>query len=98
MPDIENGVLSDCENFRDQKNCPSLLWNYKNIKIDNYILTPRELTMIDYMAADYKDSVIAGAVKVSVSHYDGIKRKLFKATNTQTKTSLVLKAKHQKVI
>ena len=50
------------------------------------------------MAADYKDSVIAGAVKVSVSHYDGIKRKLFKATNTQTKTSLVLKAKDQKVI
>ena len=98
VPDIENGVLSDCENFRDQKNCPSLLWNYKNIKIDNYILTPRELNMIDYMAADYKDSVITGAVKVSVSHYDGIKRKLFKATNTQTKTSLVLKAKDQKVI
>jgi hypothetical protein len=98
IPDINNGVLSDCENFRDQRNCPSLLWNSKTITIDNYILTPRDLAMIDMMADDYKDSVIAGAVKVSVSHYDGLKRKLFIATKTQTKTALVLKAKDQKVI
>jgi DNA-binding CsgD family transcriptional regulator len=98
IPDIENGVLSDSENFRDQKNCPSLLWNSKTMKIDNYILNPRELSMIDMMAQDYKDIVIAGALHISVSHYDGLKRKLFKATNTQTKTSLVLKAKDQKVI
>jgi hypothetical protein len=98
IPDINNGVLSDCENFRDQRNCPSLLWNSKTITIDNYILTPRDLAMIDMMADDYKDSVIAGAIKVSVSHYDGLKRKLFIATKTQTKTALVLKAKDQKVI
>ena len=97
-PDIKNGQLADSENFRDKQNCPSLLWNSKNITIDTYILTPRDLLMIDLMAKDYKDAVIAEAVGVSHSYYDQLKRNLFKYTNTETKTSLVLKAKDQKVI
>jgi hypothetical protein len=98
IPDIKNGVLSSSENFRDLRNCPSLLWNSKNINIGSYILTPRDLAMIDMMADDYLDTVIAAAINVSVSHYDALKRILFKATNTQTKTALVLKARLQKVI
>jgi DNA-binding CsgD family transcriptional regulator len=97
-PDIVNGVLAPSENFRDQRDCPSLLWNKKQMTIDNYILTPRDLVMIDLMADDYKDAVIADAINVSHSYYDQIKRNLFKYTNTQTKTGLVLKAKTQKVI
>lgn len=97
-PDITNGKLSESENFRDKQNCPSLLWNAKNITVDRYILTPRDLLMIDLMAKDYKDAVIADAIKVSHSYYDQLKRNLFTYTNTQTKTALVLKAKDQKVI
>lgn len=97
-PDIKDGKLSECENFRDKRNCPSLLWNSKNITIDNYILTPRDLMMIDMMADGFIDTVIAEAIGVSVSYYDQLKRNLFKYTKTDNKTSLVLKAKDQKVI
>ena len=97
-PDILNGVLAPSENFRDKRNCPSLLWNSKNITIDTYILTPRDLVMIDMMADDFKDAVIAEATGVSHSYYDTLKRNLFTYTNTKTKTALVLKATKQGVI
>lgn len=97
-PDIENGILSDSENFRDTRDCPSLLWDKKQLTIDNYILTPRDLVMIDLMADDYKDAVIANAIDKSHSYYDQLKRELFRVTNTQTKAGLLLKAKDQKVI
>lgn len=97
-PDIKNGVLAESENFRDNRNCPSLLWNSKNITIDNYILTPRDLVMIDMMSDDYKDAVIAESIGVSHSYYDQLKRNLFNYTNTQSKSALLLKAKDQKVI
>lgn len=97
-PDIENGKLSRSENFRDSENCPSLLWESKQMTIDNYILTPRDLVMIDMMAQDYKDAVIAQAIGICHSHFDTVKRNLFTHTNTQTKTALMLKAQAQKVI
>ena len=97
-PDIKKGVLSASENFRDKKDCPSLLWNSKNITIDRYILTPRDLVMIDMMADDFIDTAIADAIHVSVSYYDQLKRNLFNYTNTHSKTALVLKAKEQNVI
>ena len=97
-PDISNGVLSASENFRDKRNCPSLRWNAKNITLDNYILTPRDIVMIDMMADDYIDAAIADAIGVSHSHFDSLKRKLFSYTNTQSKPALLLKAKDQKVI
>lgn len=97
-PDIENGVLSASENFRDKRNCPSLRWNAKQITIDNYILTPRDIVMIDMMADDYIDAAIADAIKVSHSYFDQLKRNLFNYTNTHSKPALLLKAKDQKVI
>jgi DNA-binding CsgD family transcriptional regulator len=97
LPDIKNGVLSASENFRDQKNCPSLAWN-KTMNIGSYILTNRDLQMIDMMAADYIDTAIAAEINVSNSHCDALKRNLFKNTNTHSKTALVLKAKSYKVI
>jgi DNA-binding CsgD family transcriptional regulator len=99
-PDILNGVLAPSENFREKRDCPSLRWNAKNITIDTYILTPRDIVMIDMMADcnDYIDAVIAEAIGVSHSHYDTLKRKLFTYTNTHSKHALLLKAKTQKVI
>ncbi|QQV91386.1 LuxR family transcriptional regulator [Polaribacter phage Leef_1] len=97
-PDIKDGVLAPSENFRDKRNCPSLHWETKQITIDTYILTPRDLLMIDMMADDYKDAVIAEAIGVCHSHYDALKRKLFTYTNTQSKPALLLKAKEQNVI
>lgn len=97
-PDIKDGVLSASENFRDTRNCPSLLWNKKQLTIDNYILTPRDIVMIDLLADDLIDAAIADAIGVSHSHFDSLKRKLFNYTNTHSKPALLLKAKSQKVI
>lgn len=97
-PDIKNGQLAPSENFRDQRNCPSLFWDKKQLTIDNYILTPRDIVMIDMMADDYIDAAIADAIKVSHSYFDQLKRNLFNYTNTQSKPALLLKAKDQKVI
>lgn len=97
-PDILNGRLAPSENFRSKTDCPSLLWNRKHITIDDHVLSPREITMIDMMADDYKDAVIAKSIAISHSHYDALKRNLFKATNTCSKPALLLKAKSQKVI
>lgn len=97
-PDIKNGVLSASENFRDKRNCPSLLWNSKNITIDNHVLSPRDIVIIDMMADDFIDAAIADAINVSHSYFDQLKKKLFLATNTQSKTALLLKAQTQKVI
>jgi DNA-binding CsgD family transcriptional regulator len=97
-PDIKDGVLSASENFRDSRNCPSLLWNKKNITIDNYILTPRDIAIIDLMQDDLIDAAIADAIGISHSHFDSLKRKLFSYTKTHSKPSLLLKAQTQKVI
>jgi DNA-binding CsgD family transcriptional regulator len=97
-PDWENGKLSESENFLDSDDCPSLLWQSKAITIDRYILKPRDRVMIKLMAEGHLDFVIAEMIDVSVSHYDKLKRDLFNYTNTNNKTSLVLKAKEQKVI
>lgn len=97
-PDIKNGVLSESENFRDKRDCPSLLWNKKNLTIDNYILTPRDIAIIDMMADDHIDDVIAPAIGVSRSYFDELKRNLFNYTNTNSKPALLLKASKQNVI
>ena len=97
-PDISNGKLSESENFRSKRDCPSLLWNKKYINIEDYILSKRELMMIDLMADGYPDKSICDAIGISHSYYDELKRKLFKSTNTDSKPSLLLKAKIYKVI
>jgi DNA-binding CsgD family transcriptional regulator len=97
-PDIKEGVLSDSENFRDRRDCPSLLWNKKNLSIDNYILTPRDIVIIDLLSDDLIDAAIADAIDVSHSHFDTLKRKLFNYTNTNSKPALLLKAQSQNII
>ena len=71
-PDIENGKLATSENFRDQQDCPSLLWNSKTLNINEHILTPRQLIMIDLIGTNEPDKAMA-----SVSWRFLIKRSIF---------------------
>lgn len=96
--DIEKGVLADSENFREKRDCPSLLWNAKNITIDGYILTPRELMITDMFSDDLKDEFIAMTLGIAHSTLDGLKRSLFKKVGVQTKTAYMLKASKNFVI
>ena len=97
-PDIKNGVLAPSENFRDTQNCPSLLWDCKKMTIGSHTLTPRQLIIIDLMAADVPDKGIAAALGIAINTLDFHKNKLFTALGVKTRTALVILALQFKVI
>ena len=57
-PDIENGVLSQPENYRHRRDCISLQFKHKILHINGQQLKPREITMIDCFAEDMKDDFV----------------------------------------
>jgi DNA-binding CsgD family transcriptional regulator len=88
-PDIKDGKLSASENFRDVRNCPSLLWNSKNINIGDHILTPRQLVIVDLIGSNLPDKAIADALGITQKTLDFHKAKLFKAVGVTTKMDLL---------
>lgn len=97
-PDIMNGQLMPSENFRDKRNCPSLLWASKNINIGNHVLTPRQLVIIDLVGNDLPDKAIADAIGISHKTLDFHKSNLYKALGVTTKTALLKLAIQHKII
>lgn len=97
-PDIKDGVLSAPENFRDSKNCPSLLWNCKQIIVNNYALTPRELIITDFFFENTPDKAIAQFVGISHSYLDQVKHQLFKKTGVTTKVAYLIAAIQQQAV
>lgn len=97
-PDIKNGVLSSSENFRDTRDCPSQLWDSKNITIGAHILTPRQLLIIDMIHDDLQDKMIAYSLGITLSTLDSHKRKLYSALGIDNKTALISMAYKYKVI
>lgn len=98
-PDISNGKLAPSENFRDTRNCPSLLWNSKNINIGNHILTPRQLVIVDCMLIqDLPDKAIASVLGISHKTLDFHKANLFKSVGVKNKTMLLKVCIHHKVV
>jgi DNA-binding CsgD family transcriptional regulator len=97
-PDIENGKLAKSENFRDQQDCPSLLWNSKDITIGDHVLTPRQILIIDLIGTDLPDKAIADAMSISTKTLDFHKSNLFRAVGVQTKVALIKIAIQHKVI
>ncbi|MBS9773835.1 MAG: response regulator transcription factor [Tenacibaculum sp.] len=96
-PDIINGRLNNPENFRDKQNCPSLAWN-KEITINGNALTPREIVISDMFGKDMPDKAIASTLGICISHFDVIKRRLYKKAGVNTKTAYIMKALNQNVI
>lgn len=98
-PDISNGVLSISENYRHDVNCPSLLWNSKNINIKNHVLTNRQLVIIDMIASNFPDKAIASALGITIKTLDFHKNNLFKALKVSTRVELLMKSiKHQVIL
>lgn len=96
-PDILNGKLSASENYRHSKNCPSLSWN-KEITIDNYNLSPREIIILDELLQNQPDKAIWDIVNLSESHFNTVKRNLLHNTNCTSSKELIIKAIQQNVI
>lgn len=97
-PDIKDGILQRCENFRDTHECPSLKFSGKDIHIDGIKLTPRDLMIIDMSARECVDLEIAMELNISIQTLDYHKTRLFKKTGTQSKLGLVSKSFKNKVI
>lgn len=97
-PDIKNGKLAPSENFRDSRNCPSLLWDSKNINIKSHIFTPRQLVIVDFIADNLPDKAIAAALGVTTKTLDFHKSRLFRALGVTTKTELLYLSIQYKII
>ncbi|MDO6813792.1 helix-turn-helix transcriptional regulator [Tenacibaculum soleae] len=97
-PDICNGKLSTSENFRDHQNCPSLLWNSKNININNHVLTPRQLIIIDLIGSNEPDKAIASFLGISHKTFDFHKSNLFKAVGVTNKMQLLKLSLNHKIV
>lgn len=92
-PDIDNGVLSKPENYRHRRDCISLQFQHKVLRINGHALKPREVIMIDLFADDLKDDVVALELGITTTTLNQHKRELFdKAGGVQTKTALMIKA------
>jgi len=96
--DIENGQLAKSENFRDKSDCPSLLWNSKEITIGDHTLTPRQILIIDLIGTDLPDKAIADTLGISTKTLDFHKSNLYQAVGVQTKVALMKVAMQHKVI
>lgn len=97
-PDIEDGKLSESENFRDSRNCPSLLWNSKNINIGSFVLRPKHLVIIDLISKDMPDKAIAAALNISIKTLDFHKSVLFRILNVHSRTALLKLAIKYRVV
>lgn len=90
MPDVLNGKLTICENFRDEKNTPSLNWSSKRITLNGTVLTLRDLKIIDLVIQDEPDKAMAAEFNIAQSTFDFHKRNLFKRANVKTKAALIV--------
>jgi DNA-binding CsgD family transcriptional regulator len=95
-PDLVNEELQEPENYRHSKDCISL--KFKRIKLNGCPLKERELIMIDLMAQDHKDEVIALHMGIAHSTYNQHKKELFNKTGIQTKPGLMLAAMRQRIL
>lgn len=96
--DIIDGELSPSENFRDKNDCPSLLWNTKQMTIGDYVLSSRQLFIIDCIRKDLPNKAIADLLGITLSTFDFHMKKLYDAIGVQTKPALLAKAFENKVI
>ncbi|WP_109852779.1 response regulator transcription factor [Aquimarina sp. AU58] len=96
-PDIIDNILQPAENFRHQKECISLKFDSKKITIDNKPITARELQIIDLVAQDYPDKLIADHLGIGIPTLNTHKAKLFRKINVQSKVGLIKKAMDENI-
>lgn len=97
-PDVINGVLQPCENFRETMDCISIQFSNKYIDIEGVVLTARDLKIIDSFSLNNPDKAIAEDLGIAHSTFDFHKRNLFKKLHITTKTEAIVKAFKSKVI
>jgi DNA-binding CsgD family transcriptional regulator len=94
--DFANGELQESENFREQKDCPSL--GFKSLRLNGQKLSSREVMMIDCFHKDYTNGHTASLLGIAESTLDYHIRNLLHKAEVQTKTALMIKCALQGVI
>lgn len=90
-PDVIDGALQPSENFRDHKNCPSLLFSNKVIDIDGIHLSQRDLQILDDIIEGLPDKLIAMRLSISIGTFDFHKKNLFTKLGVDSKVGLAVK-------
>lgn len=98
-PDFNiDGELKEADNFICSNNCQCLKWNSKSIKINNHRLTIREIEIIQLLATDLSDKMIADKLGISVSTLDTHKNHLFEKAGVFSKAGLIVAAINEKIV
>lgn len=90
-PDVIDGVLQPCENFRENKDCPSLKFNNKYIDIDGVHLSQRDLQILDDIIEGLPDKMIAHRLGIAIGTFDFHKKNLFTKLGVDSKVGLAVK-------
>ena len=89
-PDVIDGYLQPCENFRESKDCLSLAFDNKYIDINGIHLAQRDLKILDMMMDNLPDKVIAYNLGISQSTFDFHKKKLYRKIGVDSKVDFVV--------
>ncbi|MFC0605924.1 helix-turn-helix transcriptional regulator [Winogradskyella pulchriflava] len=89
-PDMIDGVLQPCENFRETKDCLSLEFDNKYIDINGIHLSQRDLKILDMAMENMPDKLIAHHLGITLSTFDFHKKNLFKKLGIDSKVSFVI--------
>jgi DNA-binding CsgD family transcriptional regulator len=93
-----NGKLKEADNFICSKNCQCLKWQSKNIIINGNRLTIREIEIIQLLATDKSDKMIADELGISTSTLDTHKNHLFEKAGVFSKNGLIMLAASEKIV
>lgn len=93
-----NGILQHADNFICSNACQCLKWASKNITIKGNRLTIREIEIIQLLATDMSDKMIADALGISQSTLDTHKNHLFEKAGVHSKNGLIVAAIDEKII
>ena len=97
-PDIKNGELQPSENYRHERDCISLQFDYKDITINGIPLKPREIRMSDSFSQEDKDEIVAielGIVRSTLSQH---KKELYAKAGVFSKIGLMVKAAEERIL
>lgn len=98
-PDFNaQGKLKEADNFICSTNCQCLKWTSKNISINHNRLTSREIEIIQLLATDKSDKMIADELGISQSTLDSHKKHLFEKAEVYSKNGLIVRAIEEKII
>lgn len=92
------GQLGKPDNFICSDHCRCLNWASKQMTINGNALTKRELEVLNHLASDKPDKMVAAELNISENTLDTHKRHLFDKAGVNSKSGLIVKAAKSKVI